>query len=150
MHGEIHGDDGNDTIIGGKGSEEIFGDSGSDRLAGHGGRDIISGGSDGNRFVLTSIGDSTVAISGRDQITDFAEGADVLDLHVLDANEDKGKNQKFDFIGTSKFHHEAGELRFFIHSGQTTVAADTDGNGKADLAIDFDGDIHFKAHDFML
>jgi Ca2+-binding RTX toxin-like protein len=150
MQGKIHGDDGNDTIIGGNGSEEIFGDSGSDRLIGLGGRDFLTGGGDSDRFVLRKAGDSTVAMSGRDEVLDFSTGGDFFDVHLIDANEDKGKNQKFDFIGGSKFHREAGELRFFIHSGETTVAGDTDGDGKADFAVDFDGEIRFKASDFIL
>jgi Ca2+-binding RTX toxin-like protein len=59
----LDGGDGNDTISGG---------AGADRLAGGFGLDSLSGGADADTFVFTSL------FAGRDTITDFVSGIDLL------------------------------------------------------------------------
>ncbi len=57
----------------------------------------------------------------------------VIDLHVIDANANRGVNQSFSFIGTAAFSG-AGQLRCELdQSGNTIVQADVNG----DLAADF-------------
>jgi hypothetical protein len=46
-----------------------------------------------------------------DVITDFVQGADCIDLSIIDANWFKGGNQSFRFVGTEEFSLRAGELR---------------------------------------
>jgi hypothetical protein len=48
---EVHGGDGNDTIIGGAGNDVLYGDGGSDVIIGNGGADQIDGGS-GDDFLF--------------------------------------------------------------------------------------------------
>jgi Ca2+-binding RTX toxin-like protein len=48
---EVHGGDGNDTIIGGGGNDSLYGDAGNDVIIGNGGNDSIDGGS-GNDFLF--------------------------------------------------------------------------------------------------
>jgi Ca2+-binding RTX toxin-like protein len=61
----LDGGDGNDTISGGVGA---------DRLAGGFGLDSLSGGADADTFVFTSL------FAGRDTITDFVSGIDILEF----------------------------------------------------------------------
>lgn len=70
--GGVHGDGGDDTLIGGVGVDQLFGDEGSDLLAGGGGNDVLMGGEGRDTFHFTS-GD------GRDVIKDFdAAGGEVI------------------------------------------------------------------------
>jgi Ca2+-binding RTX toxin-like protein len=64
-----------DTLDGGNGSDELSGGSGEDRLVDGGGVDILSGGDDADTFVLYADGDT-------DEITDFEDGLDQIDLGV--------------------------------------------------------------------
>jgi len=68
----LHGEGGNDKLNGGKGNDTIYGDEGNDTLTG--GRGI-------DTFVF-EVGD------GKDRITDFGVGADVIDFAGQFANFD--------------------------------------------------------------
>lgn len=67
----IYGNDGNDDIRGGAGNDVLYGGAGNDRLLGEAGNDKMSGGDGDDIFYLNGGG-------GRDTITDFGFGSDVL------------------------------------------------------------------------
>ncbi|MDZ4062731.1 MAG: hypothetical protein U1C75_16310, partial [Brevundimonas sp.] len=70
--GGVHGDEGDDTLIGGAGVDQLFGGTGSDLIAGGGGNDVLTGGEGRDTFHFAS-GD------GRDVIKDFdAAGGEVI------------------------------------------------------------------------
>jgi Ca2+-binding RTX toxin-like protein len=71
--GSIAGGDGNDIILGGKSDDKISGDAGSDILNGGTGNDVLRGGADADRFVFTTG-------YGKDEIADFIDGTDTIDL----------------------------------------------------------------------
>ena len=109
-------------------------------LTGGIGADKLSGGAGTDRFVFTSVKDSTVASTGRDTIEDFSRKArDKIDLSAIDANTLLKGNQAFSFIGTDAFHNKAGELRYETMSGQTYVYGDVDGDGVADFSAQLQG-----------
>ncbi len=134
------------TLRGLGGNDILKGLGGNDTLNGGGGADKLAGGSGDDVFVYSSLGDSTVAGSGRDTITDFASG-DKIDLTGLEA----ATGESFNFIGHNPFTHTAGEITFHVNNaGNTIVWLDSDGNGSADFAIQLAGSHTLSAGDFIL
>lgn len=156
----ISGDDGNDTMFGGDetesfsggaGNDNLDGGGGYDRLHGGAGADTLTGGADNDTFSFYTVKDSSKKPGSYDLITDFSRKEnDMIDLVFIDANGKEKKNGKFDFIGDDKFSRDNGELRYEIKGDHTVLYGDTNGDGKADLVIEFDGAIKFKASDFEL
>lgn len=146
----LTGGDGRDHISGGKGNDRLFGEGGYDKLVGGAGADKLNGGGGGDRFIFQNLSDSTVASSGRDTILDFRQEKDRIDLRPIDANEDRGGNQKFHFIGDDRYSKDAGELRYFERGESTYVQGDTDGDGRADFSIKLSGHHDLVAGDFLL
>ena len=159
VDGDIHGGLGFDTIVGGAGEDVIFGDNGNDVLKGGGGHDILTGGTGrdtlrgglgDDSFNFNSVNDSAVGGAQRDQILDFHQGEDVIDVLFIDANTGAGGNQAFDFIGAAAFSHTAGELRATTFRDSTIVAGDNDGDGSADFQILVVGVTGLTEGDFVL
>ena len=147
----VKGGAGNDTLMGEAGNDILKGDAGRDKLIGGIGKDKLFGGSGADTFVFASPKDSTVGPKGRDTIEDFSRSQkDKIDLKAIDADSGSGGNQAFDFIGTSKFSKEAGELRYEKKGGDSFVYGDVNGDGRADFAIHVDAGISFVKGDFLL
>lgn len=147
----LFGAGGNDSLRGGAGDDSLKGGAGADQLRGGIGADQLTGGSQADIFIFESLTDSTPLVAGRDTILDFKHNQnDIIDLHVIDANKNKGGNQQFDFIGDDKFSHHAGELRFNHKGGDTIVNADVNGDGQADFSFAIDGTVNLKGVDFHL
>ncbi|MGH6735867.1 MAG: calcium-binding protein [Methyloceanibacter sp.] len=128
------GDAGNDALNGGFGNDTLNGGAGNDVLTGGSGRDTLFGGLDADRFDFNSAKES-VKGGNRDRIMDFNRGqGDKIDLKDIDA-ESGGGNQKFTWIGKSKFHDEKGELRYIDKGATVIVQGDVNGDGKADFEI---------------
>ncbi|UWR70227.1 calcium-binding protein [Phaeobacter inhibens] len=72
-HDVMRGDAGDDLLIGGRGHDTLFGSDGADRLIGQSGHDRLTGGSGGDSFVFARG-------SGRDTITDFQLGEDLIQI----------------------------------------------------------------------
>lgn len=79
----IKGNDGDDTIYGGSGSDTINGNNGSDTITGGFGADQLTGSNGNDRFAYLFVADSNA--SQFDTITDFASGADKIDLTAFGA-----------------------------------------------------------------
>lgn len=153
---------GNDLMIGSKGADTLAGNAGKDALRGNGGNDILSGGegrdwltggagsdklSGGagrDTFIFMDTSDSPAGKS-RDIITDF-DSADRINLAAIDANEGRGGDQSFSFIGDDAFTKKAGQLHL-VHG---ILSGDTDGDGKADFSIAVRGGHTPDAGDFLL
>lgn len=81
----LEGGDGNDWLYGdGRtaaatvgGTDKLYGGDGADHLIGGGGNDLLSGGAGADRFIFAPG-------SGADEISDFASGADHIDLSAFD------------------------------------------------------------------
>ena len=148
---EFFGGGGDDKLNLGGGNDTGSGGAGRDDLYGGQGADLLTGGAAGDTFLYKRVEDSTVAASGRDTIVDFSRGqGDEIDLGVIDANEDRARNQDFDFIGASVFTRQAGELRLVASGGGFFVQGDTDGDKKADFSIFVDDIANLRAGDFAL
>jgi Ca2+-binding RTX toxin-like protein len=138
----LTGNEVNNTLIGNGAENLLSGGAGADRLFGEAGADT---------FVFKSIGDSTVASSGRDTVADFSHvHGDKIDLHAIDAQTTVGGNQAFSFIGKSGFSHHAGELDYKVVGGNAFVFGDVNGDGKADFSIAVAHVTSLSASDFIL
>lgn len=144
----LYGGAGNDLLVGRTGKDLLSGGSGNDRLIGSTGADILTGGSGKDVFVFERYTDSTRTQS--DHITDFNRADDIIDLKAMDANTEKAGNQTFKWIGTDKFHGNAGELRYFKSGDRAVVAADIDGDKVIDFQLYLDKFVKLTALDFIL
>jgi glucose/arabinose dehydrogenase len=137
----IYGGAGGDRLNGMAGDDLLYGNEGADTLAGSLGRDVLFGGTGADHFVFRSAAE---AGNGglRDQIRDFEDGADVIDL--------SGFGVDFDFIGAARFSGNAGELRAYNSGGNTFVAGDLDGNRTVDFQIALIGLYTLDQTDFLL
>ncbi|MGK9171257.1 M10 family metallopeptidase C-terminal domain-containing protein, partial [Inquilinus limosus] len=139
------GSQGNDSLVGNTGDNVLQGLNGNDVLTGAGGKDTLIGGAGADRFVYGSAAQSPVG-AGADRITDFSQAqGDRIDLAAVDASTLAGGNQAFTFIGTATFTGVAGQLRFAVGGGLTTIAGDVNGDGTADFHIQLTGSIALVA-----
>jgi len=137
----VNGSTGNDTIIGNASANVLNGWAGKDTLTGGGGADT---------FTFSAIAHSVVGANA-DRITDFSHAqADRVDLSAIDANAAVSGDQAFTFIGTALYSHNAGELRYSVAGGVTTIAGDINGDGTSDFHIQLTGSIGLVAADFVL
>ncbi|HVF84276.1 MAG TPA: DNRLRE domain-containing protein [Sphingomicrobium sp.] len=142
LHGisSIKGGGGNDQIHGSSKKDVIVGGTGADSLYGNGGADV---------FDFNSVAESSSAAP--DWIFDFRPGSDKLDLKSIDPISTTTGDQAFSFIGEAAFTNKAGELRYDKSDpSRTTVLADTNGDGVADLSIVLAGSMDLRASDFYL
>ncbi|MBC7281877.1 calcium-binding protein [Hoeflea sp.] len=138
------------TITGNAGNNVLNGGAGADIIIGGLGADQLAGGSDSDIHRYLSLTDSTVAVAGRDTITEFVRGADLIDLSELDAKTSPGNagDDAFTCIGSSAFTGAAGELNFI----NNVISGDVNGDSVADFAINLTPGIvaGLDAGDFIL
>ena len=125
----------------------IIGDAGANTLSGGLGADTVTGGAGDDLFVFGDVSESPAAAS--DLITDFAPGADRIDLSAIDVDPATLGHQGFTWIGTAAFS-AAGQLRYETSGGVTTVEGDIDGDGVADIAIRLTGSLTLSSADMVL
>ena len=145
----LYGGDGYDRLVGQNGDDRLIGGTGSDRFFGGAGMDVMIGGGGRDGFSFVSANDSAVG-ANRDQINDFDGRYDVINLRTIDADTGVGGNQAFDFIGTSGFSGNAGEVRVIDSGANMIVAGDNDGDGQADFEILLIGVQSMATDDFIL
>ncbi len=148
------GDDGNDVVngmadadylYGGNGYDTLDGGQDNDFLFGGAGQDRLTGGAGADAFVFT---DADIRRTGpgfglagdKDQILDlsFAAG-DLIGLGDIDANALLAGDQAFTFV--SNFSGVAGQATLKFISGKSVLQLDVDGDSKADLIVEINGNI---------
>jgi Ca2+-binding RTX toxin-like protein len=141
-----------DTLTGNGAANMLSGGDSNDRLTGAGGGDVLNGGLGGDFFTYRAVGDSTVAVVGRDTIQDFNSlENDRIDLSQIDADGNAGNgNGAFHFVGTGAFTGAGAEVRFATAGNDLLVQADTNGDKVADFAILVQGSATLTAADFVL
>ena len=144
----LNGDAGNDTFVGNKGNDTIYGGDGNDELYGGKGKDVMSGGSGADTFAFRNKSESKAKAKKADNIQDFQQGSDVIDLSAIDA---------FNFIGTTAFGRDSeGEIRYkqFDKAGTkkdfTMVYIDIDSDRGAEMSIKLKGLYTLTEDDFIL
>ncbi len=128
----LYGLAGNDTLSGGDGDDVLVGGTGADSLFGGAGADV---------FKYTSFNQ----IKG-DTIADFS-AEDILEFSAI-----AGAS----FIGNAQFSGVAGEIRYSVNRltafmlsdssvimGASSINIDSDGDTKADLFLQFVGELYF-------
>ncbi|MGK9246196.1 M10 family metallopeptidase C-terminal domain-containing protein [Inquilinus limosus] len=146
----VSGSQANDTLTGNSGANTLQGWNGSDVLRGGAGKDTLTGGVGGDRFVFAATGDSVTGASA-DRITDFSHAqGDRIDLSAIDAVSGVAGNQAFTFIGSGLYTGAAGQLRYAVSNGQTTIAGDVNGDRQSDFHIVLHGAVSLQASDFVL
>ncbi len=146
----LSGSQGNDGLEGDAGANTLQGWGGNDALVGGAGKDILTGGAGADRFYYTSVSDSVVGADA-DRITDFSHAqADRIDLHLIDADTGTAGDQAFSFIGTALYTGVAGELRYAVVNGVSTIAGDVNGDKVSDFHIQLASAITLVAVDFVL
>ena len=162
----FHGDDADNKILGRDGDDQLFGGGGNDTLVGDFGNDVLSGGlgadvlisGDGaDIFKYTAVEESqNVVINGItqiDDITDFTQGQDKIDLSAIDANPNMAGDQAFTFLADPANH--TGDWSGLVwsvtdSSGHTMIFVSTDADADPEMEIYTPNPTHFNAGDFIL
>lgn len=148
----LRGGTGNDLLKGASGDDVLRGGAGNDTLRGGGGDDVLIGGAGRDRLFGQSGSDvfrfNKVTHSPdnarNDQIRDFTQGEDIIDLTGLVAG-------NLDFIGGSGFSGVGqAEVRVTASGGNALVRVDVDGDGVADMRILVTGLTSLNDLDFLL
>jgi Ca2+-binding RTX toxin-like protein len=141
------------VLHGGAGDNRLEGGAGDDVLAGGRGRDVLEGGADSDVFAFHATGDSTVAVSGRDTISDLS-GGDRIDLSGIDANRGTVANEAFTFIGSAAFNatNATGQLRYEYDTATSVgiLYGSTDADNAAEFAIELTGVTALAASNLIL
>jgi Ca2+-binding RTX toxin-like protein len=126
---KLLGNGGADDLKGGADSDTIQGGDGADEIWGDGSGDILTGGADSDIFYYIALLDSSRG--NPDTIEDFNPAEDTLHLAGVDADYTQTGDQSF--VLATSFTKVPGQL--VISTGK--VEGDVDGNGTADLVINF-------------
>jgi serralysin len=149
VNGLVDGGDGADILNGGVKLDNFAGGAGTDTLYGYLGKDKLAGGADADTFLYKNVAESVGKTV--DTISDFTKSDfDQINMNAIDADTTAKNNQNFTFIANNAFSGDAGELRFSISGGNTTVQADINGDGKADFVLKLTGAISLANSDFLL
>ncbi|OWJ69229.1 calcium-binding protein [Inquilinus limosus] len=147
---QVYGSAFADSLSGDAGNNGLWGGAGNDTLQGGVGADLLKGGTGNDTFLYTSVGESTVAASGKDTIADFSTG-DHIDLSAIDADGNSGNGDTAFTFGTGAFTSHAGELRVVdFGDGRQGVYLDTNGDRQPDSIITVYADHALTAADFVL
>lgn len=141
---KMRGNEGADTLEGGNGRDIILGGDGEDVITGGNAGDLLLGGAGADEFLFTDVNDIGTTSSTRDEIRDFEQGSDIINLDQMVAGE-------FSFLGTGGFTGSAApELRLVEVAGSTFVQLDYDGDGAQDGRMLIRGVQDMTEADFIL
>jgi Ca2+-binding RTX toxin-like protein len=135
----LFGNDAANLLSSGAGNDALDGGAGDDRLVGGLGTDTLTGGAGADLFQFLTNQDSSVGL-GRDVITDFQQGSDLIDLSALNASR---------YIGSGAFSGRAGEVRYASFNGGTIVELDSNGDRLADFQVELDQGVALTYGDFL-
>jgi len=119
-------------LFGGDGGDLIDGGGGDDEITGGLGQDDMFGGTGADTFFFNAIEEIGKG-SKSDFIGDFrGKQGDIIDLSAIDANGNKGGDQKFKWIGDDKFS-KAGQVSF--ENGKVKINTDNDKAAEAVIVV---------------
>jgi Ca2+-binding RTX toxin-like protein len=170
---KVLGRDGDDQLFGGGGNDTLDGGLGNDILSGGVGADVLIGEQGADIFKYTSVAESSGAVVNGvvqiDDIADFTQGQDKIDLSAIDANPALPGDQAFTFLETPPpppdvvVDHPAGtddpppitDWTGLVWSetdasGHTTIFVSTDADPDPEMQIYLPQAITLHASDFIL
>ena len=145
---ELFGTEKGDVLVGTLGQDDIYGMEGNDIITGGANQDSLTGGSGKDIFIFKSIEDTKPNLG--DIVADFSKG-DKVDLSLIDANVNLGKDQAFSktLIG-KKFpgsFTKPGQL--FFDTTTNMLYGNVDNDKEADFEIELSGVTKLVASDFV-
>jgi len=143
----LNGGEGTDILMGGDDADVMNGGAGRDVLIGESGADVLTGGLGADRFVFAG-GDSGFGAQ-RDQVTDFEQGRDKIDLIRMAGIPGSAGYDPFTFIGETLFLPGYGTQVGFEVVGATTVIQFYDDERMMGEIV-LQGVFDLKATDFIL
>src|SRR4029453_6114653 len=153
----LQGNAGDDTLFGDRGNDRMVGGIGNDALVGGFGGEFFVGNGGEDSFVYSTVEESqNVTINGKsqlDQISDFTQGQDKIDLSGIDANPTLDGDQAFTFIADPT--HYTGDWTGVVWqttaaNGIVTINVSIDGDADAEMQIYMSHPYQFTANDFIL
>ncbi len=141
----LNGLEGNDALNGEAGNDTLDGGADNDVLTGGAGQDRLTGGAGADAFVFINAdirrtGPGFGLAADKDVILDLSfAGGDRIDLSAIDANAILAGDQAFTFV--SNFTGVAGQATLKFISGKSVLQLDVDGDSKADLLVEINGNI---------
>jgi len=154
----LQGNAGNDTLLGGRGNDTLVGGSGNDSMSGGLGGDKLVGETGVDVFQYAFVEESqAIVVDGvnqLDQIVDFVQGEDKIDLSAIDADPAVQGDQAFAFVADPA--HYIGDWSGVvwettdIRSGRATINVSVDDDPAAEMQIDMSHPYQFTAGDFIL
>ena len=138
-----------ENVIGSRGDDVLIGDNCDNVLNGGTGHDVLFGGGGHDTFAFTSSGFGSSAVStpaNPDQIKDFVQGEDVIDLTHLHVGPYQGPAH----VLVDAFTGAANEVMVSVLPGTTLVLSDFDGDKVADFAIELSDPVHLTAADLLI
>jgi Ca2+-binding RTX toxin-like protein len=152
----LQGNAGDDILVGGGGNDKLVGGVGNDKLSGGVGGDILIGNEGADTFQFAAIEESqNTVLSGvkqQDQIIDFAQGEDKVDLSAIDASSTLSGDQAFTLL-TDPTHYSgdwSGLVWETTSNGVTTINVSTDADSASEMQISMTHAYHFATSDFLL
>jgi Ca2+-binding RTX toxin-like protein len=134
------GNGGNNVLDGQAGDDVLKAGNGNDVLIGGTGADILVGGGGADTFVVTAASIHTSGAIETDTVNDLiAAQSDRLDLSAVDADSITAGDQAFHLVGG--FTHHAAEMTLTLSGGNTLLALDVDGDGRADYRMTISGNV---------
>ncbi|MGK9231823.1 hypothetical protein KXS07_09350 [Inquilinus limosus] len=147
---QVFGSNAADVLTGDAGNNTLWGSGGNDVLTGGLGADVLKGGAGNDSFVYTDVAESTVAIAGKDLITDFSTG-DRIDLSAIDADGNATNGNTAFSFGTGNFTGAGAEVRVVAFGdGRQGVYLDVNGDRNPDAIVSVYSDHALTAADFVL
>ena len=146
------------TINGGNANDDIEGGSGNDTIDGRGGVDTLTGDGGSDTFKWTSDAHSGIGSGNRDIIADFNQGDSATGAYDVTEGDlislEDFKDTTLSYLYDSAFS-ALGESEVRINTtasdASTTITVlevDEDGDGVADMEIEFTGELFIQASDF--
>ncbi|MFZ1425898.1 MAG: M10 family metallopeptidase C-terminal domain-containing protein, partial [Geminicoccaceae bacterium] len=133
--------------LGSDAADRFKGDGQNNEFQGKRGKDTATGGSGRDIYFIKAVADSPAG-AGRDVITDFTPGKDLLDLANVDADTTLPGPQSFRWVGKANLTG-AAQLGWYVSGNTTIVRASTDADAKPEVEIQLTGQKKLTAADFL-
>jgi len=154
----LQGNAGNDLLDGGRGNDRMVGGSGNDTLWGGLGGDYLVGEAGADVFQYFAVEESQYivvdGINQADQIVDFTQGEDKIDLSAIDANSLLAGDQAFTFVADPA--HYIGDWVGVVwqttdpRTGIVTLNVSIDASPAPEMQIYMSHPYVFTSSDFIL